>query len=119
MSTRLPVACCVKATLTPPARMKLPSCTARTRSLVGSKISVSVIVDSRCAPVIDSATVYGPPPTRNVGLGGEIRICAPPTPGDVVGTAAGCVPGAGAGVAAGGVAAGGVAAGGVAAGGVG
>ena len=46
--------------------MKLPSCTVRTRSIAGSKVSVSVIVDSRDALVIEIGTVYGPPPTRNV-----------------------------------------------------
>jgi hypothetical protein len=83
--------------------------------------------------VIDSATVYGPPPTRKVGLGGEINTCAVPTPGEVVGTASGagvvggCVPAAGGvGVSgAGGVGAGatgvgaGVTAGGVGSGGTG
>src|SRR5580765_942221 len=53
----------------------------------------------RCASVIDSGTVYGPPPTRNVGPGGEISTCAEPIPGDVVGTAGGV---AGVGSAAGG-----------------
>ena len=68
--------------------MKLPSCTLRTRSFVGSKMSVSVTVEIRDASVISSGTVYGPPPTRNVGPGGEISTCAEPIPGDVVGTAA-------------------------------
>ena len=51
-------------------------------------MSVSVMVDSRCASVIDSGTVYGPPPTRMVGPGGEMTTCAAPMPGDEVGTAA-------------------------------
>src|SRR5438128_4355638 len=89
MSMRLPFTCCAKATLTLPARMKLPSWTVRTRSLVASYTSVSVTVDRRCASVTDSGTVYGPPPTRNVVPGGEMMTCAPPIPGDVVGTAAG------------------------------
>src|SRR6185503_12035414 len=50
-------------------------------------MSVNVIVDRRCASVIDSGTVYGPPPTRNVGPGGEISTCAEPIPGAVVGVA--------------------------------
>src|SRR5438094_10503971 len=56
-------------------------------------MSVNVIVDRRCASVIDSGTVYGPPPTRNVGPGGEISTCAEPMPGDCVGTAAGAAAG--------------------------
>src|SRR3989442_13504890 len=85
-------------------------------------MSVSVIVDRRCASVIDSGTVYGPPPTRNVGPGGEFRTCAAQIPGDAVGTAdgagvgtgsVGTAGGAGVGAAAGGWAAGGVSAGGV------
>src|SRR5690349_4347085 len=64
--------------------MKLPSCTVRTRSRVGSKTSVNVIVVIRAASAIDSGTVYGPPPTRNVVLGGEMITCAEPRPGDVL-----------------------------------
>ena len=47
--------------------MKLPSCTVRTRSSAGSNVSVSVMVDSREALATEIGTVYGPPPTRNVG----------------------------------------------------
>src|SRR3989338_6401354 len=65
--------------------MKLPSCTARTRSLVGSNMSVIVIVESRVALVMDTGTVYGPPPTRNAVPGGDVMTCAMPTPGEVVG----------------------------------
>src|SRR6516162_9490382 len=76
--------------------MKLPSFTLRTRSFVGSNVSVNVSVEMRVASVIEMGTVYGPPPTRKVGPGGEMMICAAPTPGDCVGadTCAG-VPGAG------------------------
>src|SRR5438093_11148227 len=80
--------------------MKLPSCTARTRSAAGLKVIVSVTLDTRDAPVIDTGTVYGPPPTRNSVPGGVTSTCAA------------------AGVAAGGVA-GGTAAGGVGGGAVG
>ena len=94
MSIRLPFTACEKTTETPPARRKLPSCTLRTRSFVGSKTSVSVTVEIRDASLISSGTVYGPPPTRNVVPGGEINTCAEPIPADVVGTAGG-VDGAG------------------------
>src|SRR5581483_5299869 len=69
--------------------MKLPSLTLRTRSFVGSNVSVSVKVEMRAASEIEIGTVYGPPPTRNVGPVGEMMICAAPIPGDCVGTAAG------------------------------
>src|SRR5262245_40997370 len=82
--------------------MKLPSCTVRTRSFVGSKINVSVTVERRDASVTDRGIVYGPPPTRNGVLGGEMMICAAPTPGDVVGTG-GCAGCGGAGGSVGGV----------------
>src|SRR5215470_1943791 len=76
--------------------MKLPSFTLRTRSFVGSNVSVNVSVEMRVASVIEMGTVYGPPPTRNIGPGGEMMICAAPTPGDCVGGAACCgVAGAG------------------------
>ena len=70
---RLPFTACVKTTGTPLPRRKLPSCTLTTRSFVGSKISVSVTVEMRDASLINSGTVYGPPPTRNVEDDGEIR----------------------------------------------
>src|SRR5512138_994429 len=57
--------------------MKLPSCTARTRSAAGLKVIVNDNPDSRDALVADTATVYGPPPTRNSGPGGVTTICAP------------------------------------------
>jgi hypothetical protein len=72
--------------------MKLPSCTVRTRSFAGSKISVRVIVESRDASVIASGTVYGPPPTRNDVLGAEMSTCADPMPLDVLETAGGAPP---------------------------
>jgi len=67
--------------------------------LVGSKINVSVIVDSRDASVTDSGIVYGPPPTLKDVLGGEMITWADPTPADVVGTMGGCAaaPGSGGG----------------------
>lgn len=85
MSTRPPVDCWMKLALAPADRMKLPSCTLRTRRSAGSYVNVSVIVDSRVAATIDSGTVYGPCPTRNVVPGGEISTCAVPRPVDVVG----------------------------------
>ncbi|PYR06337.1 MAG: hypothetical protein DMG00_19305 [Acidobacteria bacterium] len=104
MSMRFPFTCCVKVTLTPPARMNVPSFTLRTRSFVASNVSVSVSVERRVASVIEIGTVYGPPPTRNVGPGGDRMICADPMPGVVVGpgatgSAAGGVAVVGAGVA--------------------
>ncbi len=42
--------------------MKLPSCTRAHAQLAGSKVSVSVTVDSRDASVTEIGTVYGPPP---------------------------------------------------------
>src|SRR5436190_9563191 len=112
MSMRFPLTDCAKTTLMPPARMKLPSCTVRTRSFVGSKITVSVIVEIRCASVIEIGTVYGPPPTRRVGPGGVISTCAEPTPADVVGTAGAVCAGGLAGGVAGGVGSGGTTTGG-------
>src|SRR4051812_16392942 len=63
--------------------MKLPSLTARTRSIAGSKVIVSAIIESRDTFVIDTGTVYGPPPTRNVVPGGVRITCAEPNPGEV------------------------------------
>src|SRR5437667_12686253 len=64
--------------------MKLPACTDRTRSFVGSYTSVSDTVDKPNAFVTEIGTVYGPPLTRSVG-GGEMMICAWPSPGEIVG----------------------------------
>ena len=105
ISTRLPLTCWLNATFTPPARMKLPSCTVRTRSFVASNVMVSVIVETRDAPEIEIGTTYGPPPMRNVVPLGDTMICAWPMPGDVAagsvaGGAAVC-PGVAGGVAAG------------------
>ena len=79
MSTRPAAAStiCVKVACAPPARMKLPSWTARTRSAAGLNVIVSDSPESRDAFVADTATVYGPPPTRNSGPGGVTTICAP------------------------------------------
>ena len=87
MSTRPGAICWVNVAFAPPDRMKLPSCTLRTRSSAGSKVSVSVMVDSRETFVIEIGTVYGPPPTRNVARGGDRTTCAVPNPGDVTGSA--------------------------------
>src|SRR6266850_7824763 len=91
--------------------MKLPSCTARTRSAAGLKVIVSVTLDTRDAPVIDTGTVYGPPPTRNSVPGGVTSTCA--AAGGVAGggTAAGGGVGGGAVGAPGGGCAGGTAGG--------
>ena len=43
-------------------------------------------MDSRETFTIDSGTVYGPWPTRNVVAGGEISSCAVPTPAAAVGS---------------------------------
>jgi len=51
-------------------------------------MSVSVTVEILDASLISNGTVYGPPPTRNVGPGGDMSTCAEPIPVDVVGTAA-------------------------------
>src|SRR6185503_8265935 len=68
---------CVKAACAPPARMKLPSWTARTRTAAGLNVIVNDSPDSRDAFVAEMATVYGPPPTRNSGPGGVMTTCAP------------------------------------------
>ena len=70
--------------LAPPDRMKLPSFTARTRSSAGSKVSVSVIVESRETFVIEIGTVYGPAPTLNAVPGGVRSTCAAPSPGELI-----------------------------------
>src|SRR4051812_25447897 len=59
-----------------PCRMKVPSCTVRTRNTFGLNVTVSVMTDTRDALLIDSGTVYGPPATRNSVPGGVTRICA-------------------------------------------
>jgi hypothetical protein len=79
MSMRPGAASCVNVAFAPPSRMKLPSCTLRTRSTAGSYVIVRLIVVNRAAPTIDSGTVYGPCPIRNVPPGGEITTCAEPT----------------------------------------
>src|SRR3990167_2719962 len=84
MSIRPALVCWVKTTSMPPVRMKLPCCADRTRSFVGSYMSVSDTVDKPSPFVTEIGTVYGPPPTRRVG-GGERTICAWPSPDDVVG----------------------------------
>ena len=55
----------VKDGVTPPCRMKVPSCTVRTRSTAGLYVTVNVTIDSRDALLIETGTVYGPPATRN------------------------------------------------------
>jgi hypothetical protein len=62
MSTRPELTCCVKTAATPPDRKNSPSCTVRTRRTAGSKVTVTVIVDSRDTFEIDTGMVYGPPP---------------------------------------------------------
>src|SRR5437762_10670650 len=57
--------------------MKLPSCTARTRSADGLNVTVSERPDRRDALVAEIATVYGPAPTRKSVPGGVTTICAP------------------------------------------
>lgn len=57
MSTRPGDTCWVNAALAPPDRMKLPSFTARTRNSPGSKVNVSVIIDSRDTFEIEIGTV--------------------------------------------------------------
>src|SRR4030095_4046902 len=57
--------------------MKLPSCTARTRTAAGLNVTVNDNPESRDALVADTATVYGPPPIRNSGPGGVTTIWAP------------------------------------------
>src|SRR6185503_16640585 len=66
-----------RAACAPPARMKLPSWTARTRTAAGLNVIVNDSPDSRDAFVAEMATVYGPPPTRNSGPGGVMTTCAP------------------------------------------
>ena len=56
--------------------MNVPSCTVRTRSTAGLKVTVSVSVDTRDALLIETGTVYGPPATRNSVPGGVTMICA-------------------------------------------
>src|SRR5262249_4888337 len=106
MSTRPAVASMrgVNVAVTPPWRMNVPPWTVRTRRIAGLKVIDSVITDRRCALLIETGTVYGPPATWNVVPGGVTMICA-----GVVGGAFGF---AGVGVVVGGSSRGGVAAGG-------
>ncbi len=60
MSTRPGAICWVKVAFAPADRMKLPSCTLRTRSSAGSKVSVSETVDRRETFTIEIGIVYGP-----------------------------------------------------------
>src|SRR5262249_22171369 len=68
--------CCVNWAAEPPCRMKLPSCTLRTRSAAGLKVIVTETFERRDAFDTEIGTVYGPPPTRNSVPGGVSRICA-------------------------------------------
>src|SRR5258705_3411659 len=89
---------CVNVACAPPARMKLPSCTARTRNAAGLKVMVNDNPDSRDELVAEIATVYGPPPTRKSVPGGVTMTCAPAgatADGDAVGAAGGAPPAAG------------------------
>src|SRR5436190_6284480 len=88
MSIRPPLTCWLNTADAPPVRMKGPSCTVRTRSTFGSNVIVRLMVVSRVAPLIDTGTVYGPPPTRNVVPGVEMTTCADPMPGVVIGNSA-------------------------------
>src|SRR6516225_10061689 len=112
MSTRPAVASLrgVNVAVTLPCRMNVPSWMVRTRRIDGLYVSVSVMTDSRCALLIDTGTVYGPPATWNVVPGGVTMICA-----GVVGGAVGF---AGVGAAPAGWSRGGVGSGGTVAGGV-
>src|SRR5262245_59829811 len=80
--------------------MNVPSVAVRTRSSAGLYVIVSVTVEIRDALLIDSGTLYGPPPTRNSVPGGVVmtwaRVAAGDVPGGVVraGGAAGGVAGA-------------------------
>src|SRR5262245_14071600 len=61
---------------TPPCRMKVPSCTLRTRNTFGLNVIVSVIIDRRLTLPMEIGTVYGPPLTRNSVPGGVTITCA-------------------------------------------
>src|SRR5581483_9144048 len=78
------------------------------------------MTDAREAAAIEMGTVYGPPPTRNSGLGTDTTICAGAVPGGVAGCDGACAIVSRGGFAPGTTAApsGGVVAGGVVAGGV-
>src|SRR6185436_18901100 len=101
MSTR-PLAasiCGVKLVAMPPWRMNVPSWRLRTRSTLGLKVIVRVIVDTREALLIDTGTVYGPPATWNVVPGTVRMICpgvacgAPGAAAGVTSVSRGCVAG--------------------------
>src|SRR5580658_7049422 len=66
--------------------MKLPSWRLRTRSSVGSNVTVSEMVESLDTFEIEIGTVYGPPPTRNTAPGGVMATWAAPTPAVVIGS---------------------------------
>src|SRR3954469_18430165 len=77
MSTR-PFAASIRGVnddCTPPWRMNVPSCTLRTRSSAGLKVSVSVIDEMRDALLIDTGIVYGPFATRT-SFGAVTITCA-------------------------------------------
>lgn len=100
MSTRPGATCCVNVAVAPPDRMKLPSFTPRTRNNPGSKVNVSVTIESRDTFTIDIGTVYGPAPTRNDVPGGVRTTWANPSPDDdrsppVVGAAGAAAAGGG------------------------
>src|SRR5512145_3222495 len=104
MSTR-PVATSMRGVniaVTPPWRMKVPSCTVRTRSTAGLNVIVSVNVDSRDAFETERGTVYGPPATRN-SCGAVTPIwAAAAAPGAAGGVVGGAVTSRGGGVVCGG-----------------
>src|SRR5690606_11444498 len=85
---------CVKVGATPPCCRNVPSCTERTRSTAGSYVMVRLIVESRCAPTTEIGTVYGPPPTWNVGPG-VVTVIRAVGPGGGAGLAVACGVGVG------------------------
>src|ERR671912_130932 len=66
----------VKLAPTPPCRMKVPSCTVRTRSTLGLKVIDRLSVETRDALLIETGTVYGPPPTWKTVPGTVTITCA-------------------------------------------
>src|ERR687898_1447345 len=72
--------------------MKLPSCTDRTRSGPGLKVTVRDTVAIRGALVTEMGTVYGPPPTRNSVPGAVTATCAT-LPGGAASAGCGSAPG--------------------------
>ena len=88
----------VKDAITPPCRMKVPSCTVRTRSTAGLYVIVNVTTETRAALLIETGIVYGPPATWKVVPGGDTMIWAGVVgdatagwPAGVVGTAVGAL----------------------------